>query len=117
MGVRTEEGVAVDMTGYTPYWTREEHAPVEALQAALRRTVGPRPNRPIFGQVKFGLSDVHGRGVFADKDYREKEIVELLPGTILDVEGGIQKVRGLSKVLKANSIKGVFFGSGSATPV
>lgn len=83
--VRTDDGAAIDMTGFTPYWCRDQHP--EVFQKALSVPAGPRPKRPLFGHIKFGWSKIQGRGVFADKSYSRGEIVEICPCLILDEAG------------------------------
>jgi len=82
---RTEEGEAINFEGFTPYWCRKEQP--DAFRKALTAPVGPRKVRPIAGSVKFGKSQLHGRGVFADANYKRGEIVEVCPCLILDTNG------------------------------
>lgn len=82
---RTDEGEAIDFTGFTPYWCRQE--PPENFAKALVTPCGPRKVRPVPGRVKFGASNLHGRGVFADANYRKGEIVEMSPCIVLDKNG------------------------------
>lgn len=82
---RTDEGEAIDFTGFTPYWCRQQQP--ENFAKALVTPCGPRKVRPVPGRVKFGKSKLHGRGVFADASYGKGEIVEMCPCLILDTNG------------------------------
>jgi len=82
---RNDQGEAIDFTGFTPYWCREK-AP-ENFAKALVTPSGPRKVRPVPGQVKFGKSKLHGRGVFADASFKRHEIIELCPCFVLDRNG------------------------------
>lgn len=82
---RTEQGEAVDFTGFTPYWRRR--SPPETLAAALKAPCGPRKVRPIPGCTKFGKSRLHERGVFSDAAYKRGEVVEMCPCLVLDTNG------------------------------
>lgn len=90
---RTDEGETIDFTGYTPYWRRPELPATFAK--ALKTPMGPRPLRPIPGNVKFGRSKLHGRGSFADAAYKKGEIIEICPCLILD-DAGIDCVEDLA---------------------
>lgn len=82
---RTDQGEAIDFTGFTPYWSRQE--PPEAFARALAAPCGPRKVRPVPGCVKFGKSHLHQRGIFTDATYRKGEIVEMCPCLTLDTNG------------------------------
>lgn len=82
---RTEEGEAINFEGFTPYWCRQEQP--DAFRKALVAPCGPRKVRPIPGSVKFGKSQLHGRGVFADANFKRGEVVEVCPCLILDTNG------------------------------
>eukprot|EP00435_Cladocopium_sp_Y103_P014110 s2414_g3.t1 len=82
---RTEEGEAINFEGFTPYWCRQEQP--DAFRKALVAPCGPRKVRPIPGCVKFGKSQLHGRGVFADANFKRGEVVEVCPCLILDTNG------------------------------
>lgn len=82
---RTEEGEAINFEGFTPYWCRQEQP--DAFRKALVAPCGPRKVRPIPGSVKFGKSQLHGRGVFADANFKRGEVVEVCSCLILDTNG------------------------------
>eukprot|EP00747_Dinoflagellata_sp_TGD_P212772 gnl/TRDRNA2_/TRDRNA2_85826_c0_seq1.p1 gnl/TRDRNA2_/TRDRNA2_85826_c0~~gnl/TRDRNA2_/TRDRNA2_85826_c0_seq1.p1 ORF type:complete len:660 (+),score=130.65 gnl/TRDRNA2_/TRDRNA2_85826_c0_seq1:66-2045(+) len=83
---RTDQGEAIDFEGFTPYWCRPNGLP-ENFAKALKGPVGPRKVRPIPGHAKFGKSQLHARGVFADANYKKGEIVEICPCLFMDTNG------------------------------
>lgn len=82
---RTDEGEAIDFSGFMPYWCRP--SPPEHLARALVTPCGPRKVRPVPGCVKFGKSQLHERGIFADAGYKKGELVEMCPCLVLDTNG------------------------------
>eukprot|EP00931_Biecheleriopsis_adriatica_P056092 TRINITY_DN33241_c0_g1_i1.p1 TRINITY_DN33241_c0_g1~~TRINITY_DN33241_c0_g1_i1.p1 ORF type:complete len:594 (-),score=130.99 TRINITY_DN33241_c0_g1_i1:29-1810(-) len=82
---RTDQGESINFEGFTPYWCRRELP--QSFGKALVAPCGPRKVRPIPGQVKFGRSKLHNRGVFADANYKKGEILEMCPCLILDTNG------------------------------
>ena len=82
---RTPRGEAIDFSGFTPYWCRQEQP--EHFRKALITPCGPREVRPIPGRVKFGKSKLHNRGVFLDAAYQKGEVIEMSPCLILDTNG------------------------------
>lgn len=82
---RTDQGEAIDFTGFTPYWCRQ--APPDAFRTALTAPCGPRKVRPVPGCVKFGKSQLHERGIFADAAYKKGELAEMCPCLVLDMNG------------------------------
>ncbi|CAE8642087.1 unnamed protein product, partial [Polarella glacialis] len=82
---RTDQGESIDFSGFTPYWSRRQQP--EAFTQALASQSAPGGERAIPGRVKFGLSKLHGRGVFADARYKKGEILEMCPCLVLDMNG------------------------------